>query len=118
MEHVSPSVAAPPEEPTTFTKLPVEVRAIIWEKALPGSRLVDLTRHSHDTQGWHTSKSLQLNQKGLLDILRVCKEAEKAVLSEYHVSYFIRPWTYRYGILTEFLMIGCLLHDFEILATY
>lgn len=90
MDHVSPSVAASPEEVTTFIKLPVEVRAIIWEKALPGSRLVDLTRHSHDTQGWHISKSLQLNQKGLLDILKVCKESEKAVLREYQVSHFIR----------------------------
>jgi hypothetical protein len=118
MDHVSPSVATPLEEPTMFLKLPVEVRAIIWEKALPGSRLVDLTRHSHDTQGWHIAKSLQLNQKGLLNILKVCKESEKAVLSKYHVSHFIRLWIYGYGILTEFLMIGCLLHDFKILATY
>jgi hypothetical protein len=90
VNHVSPSVATPLEEPTMFLKLPVEVRAIIWEKALPGSRLVDLTRHSHDTQGWHIAKSLQLNQKGLLNILKVCKESEKAVLSKYHVSHFVR----------------------------
>ena len=63
---------------TLFQKLPLELRKIIWEEALPKQRVLEYRSHPEKENVW------QLNcHKGLLPLMHTCHESRQVVSDRY-----------------------------------
>jgi len=79
-----PSAAIPVGDFVRFSRLPLELRRIIWKFALPGPQVVKVTT-GHYENDVNRHEKLKINV-GLPNLMHVCRESRQICLEKYSVK--------------------------------
>lgn len=71
---------------TPFPNLPPELQLLIWEAALPGSRIIEVCGNPSILD---RPSAARMNQRAVSDVEKVCKNAQKMVKKHYQQIAFV-----------------------------